>query len=170
MALCPLLYLYVECWSLGPSFLGRLFLVIGRRHLGYDNGQLLRTENLRWVAAKDFRLDKRAAVPLALLPVGCGVRAQVLAALDKQHRSWRPVYCGPSVLGVQAAVSAGLAIGCLTQSALKSDFRILGAKEGLPTLTRSEIVLYAPARASASSRAITAIVTDYFRQPIPSAS
>jgi DNA-binding transcriptional LysR family regulator len=56
------------------------------------------------------------------------------------------VYCGPSVLGVQAAVGAGLAVACLTRSALREDFRLLGAREGLPRLPDSQVVLYAPRR------------------------
>ena len=79
-----------------------------------------------------------------LLPVGCGIRALATAALDRQGRLWHAAYCGPSMLGLQAAVSAGVGIGCLTQSAIKGEFNIVGSGEKLPALPMSEIALFMP--------------------------
>jgi DNA-binding transcriptional LysR family regulator len=147
---------------------GDLDLVIGRRDLGASGGGvLLRKERLRWVAAPSLRLSAAAPLPLALLPVGCGVRALALAALGKQQRAWRAVYCGPSVLGVQAAVASGWAVACLTQSAVREDFRVLGAREGLPRLPDSEIVLFGPgARADSRFKRLAGLVREYFSQPV----
>jgi DNA-binding transcriptional LysR family regulator len=144
---------------------GELDVVIGRGDA--DEGESLRRERLRWVAAADFRLGPRAPVPLALLPRGCGVRTLALAALDQQGRPWRPAYCGPSVLGLQAAVAAGLGVACLTQSAVRADFRLLGAREGLPALPDSHIVLFGPgARASAQLKLLALLVREYFSRPL----
>jgi DNA-binding transcriptional LysR family regulator len=146
---------------------GELDLVIGRRDLGASDGEPLRRERLRWVARAGFRLAPQAPVPMALLPPGCGVRSLALAALDKQRRPWRSVYCGPSVFGLQAAVAAGLGVACLTRSAIREDFALLGAREGLPALPDSEIVLYGPGRkAAAPMRQITELVREHFTQPI----
>jgi DNA-binding transcriptional LysR family regulator len=57
----------------------------------------------------------------------------------------------PSVLGLQAAVSAGVGVGCLTQSAIKSEFKILGSREKLPALPMSEIALFMPRGKKAAS-------------------
>jgi hypothetical protein len=35
-------------------------------------------------------------------------------------------------------------VGCLTQSAIKSEFKILGSREKLPALPMSEIALFMP--------------------------
>jgi DNA-binding transcriptional LysR family regulator len=142
---------------------GKIDVVIGRRDVGTSGGLVLRREKLRWVAAKTFDWMPRQPIPLALLPPGCGVRAQALAALDRAHKPWRSVYCGPSVWGLQAMISSGLAVGCLTQSALRDDFRVLGSAQGLPNLTDSEIVLYgASAKASPQIKQLSDIVRDYF--------
>jgi DNA-binding transcriptional LysR family regulator len=130
---------------------GELDIVIGRRDVGSKEGELIRKERVHWVASADYKVKQSAPLQLVLLPVGCGIRALATAALDKQRRLWRTSYCGPSVLGLQAAVSAGVGVGCLTQSAIKSDFKILGAREKLPALLQSEIALFMP-RGSKSTR------------------
>lgn len=121
---------------------GELDIVIGRRDVGNKQGELIRKERVHWVAATDYKVKQTMPLQLVLLPVGCGIRALATTALDKQGRRWRAAYCGPSVLGLQAAVSAGVGIGCLTQSAIKSEFRILGSREKLPALPMSEITLF----------------------------
>jgi DNA-binding transcriptional LysR family regulator len=130
---------------------GELDIVIGRRDAGNKEGELIRKERVHWVASANYKVKQAAPLQLVLLPVGCGIRAIATGALDKQRRLWRASYCGPSVLGLQAAVSAGVGIGCLTQSAIKSDFKILGAREKLPVLPNSEIALFMP-RSSKNTR------------------
>jgi DNA-binding transcriptional LysR family regulator len=149
---------------------GALDLVIGRRHAAAKakakaEGELIRREPLHWVAAEHVRLPARAPVNLALLPEGCSIRSAALAMLDKQGRPWRAVYCGPSVLGLQSAVAAGMAVSCLTQSAMLPGFRVLGAREGLPALPHSEIALFTRGKPSALMRQLAAVVQRYFSQP-----
>ncbi len=150
---------------------GELDLVVGRADVGAgtfgSNAQALRRERLRWVAAPAVQVLPRAPVPLALLPNGCGIRALARAALDGHGRAWRAVYCGPSVLGLQAAVAAGMAVACLTQSAIRPGFKRLGAREGLPALPESEVVLYKPrTRAGTEQRLLHELVASYFSQPL----
>jgi DNA-binding transcriptional LysR family regulator len=125
---------------------GELDLVIGRRDVGSDEGELICREKLAWVASEDYRLKPGEPVSLALLPLGCGIRALATSSLEKMGRPWRSAYCGPSVLGLQTAVSAGLAVSCLTRSAVLDEFRTLGAKEGLPALPPSELALFSGKR------------------------
>jgi DNA-binding transcriptional LysR family regulator len=144
---------------------GELDLVIGRRDWSNSDGELIRREPVQWVAAEHLRLPAQATVNLALLPVGCSIRSAALAMLDKQNRPWRTVYCGPSVLGLQSAVAAGMAVSCLTQSAVLPGFRILGAREGLPQLPHSEIALFMRSKPNALLRQLAAVVHGYFSQP-----
>jgi DNA-binding transcriptional LysR family regulator len=100
-------------------------------------------------------------------PPGGAAPTLALAALAKLRRPWRAVYCGPSVLGVQAAVASGLAVACLTHSAVRDDFRVLGARESLPRLPDSEIVLFGPsARADMRFKQLSSLVREYFSQPV----
>lgn len=151
---------------------GELDAVIGRRAAGAGGtkggGETIRREPVRWAAAAGYRLAPRAPVELALLPVGCGIRSLALGALDKAGRPWRAAYCGPSVLGVQSAVAAGLAVACLTRSALRPEFRVLGSREGLPRLPDSDIVLFAPKRAAGTPlRRLADVVREHFAQALP---
>ena len=142
---------------------GELDLVIGRRDQGSDEGELICRERLSWVAAEGYRLRPGEPVSLALLPPGCGIRALATGTLDKLGRAWKPAYCGPSVLGLQTAVSAGLAVSCLTRSAVLDGFRTLGAKEGLPALPASELALFTGKRGrTALMRRLAEIVQEHF--------
>jgi DNA-binding transcriptional LysR family regulator len=123
---------------------GELDIVIGRRDVGNKQGELIRKERVHWVASMDYKVRQAVPLQLVLLPVGCGIRALATGALDRRGRIWRAAYCGPSVLGLQAAVGAGVGVGCLTQSAIKSEFKILGSREKLPALPMSEIALFMP--------------------------
>ena len=98
---------------------------------------------MHWVTS-EYKLKQALPLQWVLLSVSCGIRVLAAAALDWQGRLWHAAYCGPSVLGLQAAVSAGVGIGCLTQSAIKIEFKILGSREKLPVLPMSEIALFMP--------------------------
>jgi DNA-binding transcriptional LysR family regulator len=145
---------------------GELDMVIGRRELGSSEGELIRRERLSWVAAESYKLRPSEPVPLALLPLGCGIRSLATGTLEKLGRPWRAAYCGPSVLGLQSAVGAGLAASCLTHSAMQDGFRKLGAREGLPALPDSELALFTGRRAQSKlMQQLAAVVHDYFASP-----
>jgi DNA-binding transcriptional LysR family regulator len=142
---------------------GELDMVIGRRELGSSDGEMIRRERVSWVAAEHYRLRAAQPVPLALLPVGCGIRSLALGTLERIGRPWRAAYCGPSVLGLQSAVASGMAVSCLTRSAVLDGFRTLGAREGLPALPDSELALFAGKRGqSPLLRQLAAVVREYF--------
>jgi DNA-binding transcriptional LysR family regulator len=146
---------------------GELDMVIGRRELGSSEGELIRRERLSWVAAESYRLRPRDTVSLALLPLGCGIRSLATGTLEKLGRPWRAAYCGPSVLGLQSAVTAGLAASCLTHSAMLDGFRKLGAREGLPALPDSELALFSGRRSQSKlMQQLAAVVHDYFASPV----
>ncbi len=139
---------------------GALDMVIGRREPGSAEGAFIRREPLAWVAAPTFALRARDPVSLAMLPVGCGIRSMALRSLEDKKRAWRMAYCGPSVLGLQAAVAAGLGVSCLTRSAVLPGFRALGAREGLPKLPDSELALFShrPRAKGASAKTLDQLV------------
>ena len=143
-----------------------LDMVIGRRELGGSDGELIRRERVAWVAAEHFRLRPSDPVSLALLPVGCGIRSLALGTLERIGRPWRATYCGPSVLGLQSAVSSGMAVACLTKSAILDGFRTLGAREGLPALPDSELALFSGRRGQTRlMRQLAQAVHEHFASP-----
>jgi DNA-binding transcriptional LysR family regulator len=149
---------------------GELDMVIGRRELGSTEGALIRREKLVWAASPTLQLRPREPVSLALLPLGCGIRNLVVETLEAKGRAWRLAYCGPSVLGLQAAVAAGLAVSCLTRSALLKGFRTLGSREGLPPLPDSELALFNSRARGRGTRVQTLgplaqVVLDHFSSP-----
>lgn len=146
---------------------GELDMVIGRRELGSHEGELIRRERVSWVAAESYKLRPRDPVSLALLPLGCGIRSLATGTLDRARRPWRAAYCGPSVLGLQSAVGAGLAASCLTHSAMLDGFRKLGAREGLPALPDSELALFSGRRAQSKlMQQLVTVVHEYFASSV----
>jgi DNA-binding transcriptional LysR family regulator len=162
-----------------------LDIVIGRRDVasaiendGADSSRtkrlqptVLRREKLFWVATRDRAMVKRFAstanvsrgdLPLAVLPVGCGVRAQAIKVLDSAQQGWYIAYCGQSVLSLQSAIAAGVGVGALNESAITTDFTLLGKREGFPPLQDSEIVLYPSSDAAPEVDALTELLTNLF--------
>ena len=101
----------------------------------------IREEPLIWVAAENFLLRTKRALPLALMPVGSIYRQHAINALNLAGRSWTVSAVSDSIAGLQAAVYAGLAISIFPLCALTPGLRSIGEAEGLPRLQPSEIIL-----------------------------
>lgn len=70
-------------------------------------------EPLSWVSSPGFTLDPDRPVPLVLYPKGCIYRQHITQALNRANIPWRVLYSTPSLLGIQAAIDAGLGISAL---------------------------------------------------------
>jgi DNA-binding transcriptional LysR family regulator len=173
---------------LAKKKLGELDIVIGRRDAESDaikpssspaggvtkvklRPSVLRREKLYWVTARDRAMVKRFAsavsvahndVPLAVLPLGCGVRAQAIKVLDQARYGWYVAYCGQSVLSLQTAIAAGVGVGALNESALTDDMAMLSKRDGFPALTDSEIVLYPANKPTSEVAALTELLVNLF--------
>ncbi len=173
---------------LAKKKLGELDIVIGRRNFEPElttpsraassvtrkaklRPTVLRREKLFWVAARDRALVKRFSsainvardeLPLAVLPLGCGVRAQAIKVLDQANHGWYVAYCGQSVLSLQTAIAAGVGVGALTESALTDDVAMLSKRDGFPALTDSEIVLYPASAPTSEVAALTELLVSLF--------
>ena len=89
----------------------RFDAVIVRHEPGEDplreDGTLLFSEPLAWLAAPDWVPRAGEPLPLAVLAGPCGVRAAALRALDHAGRPWRERFTGGGVAAVTAAAAAG---------------------------------------------------------------
>lgn len=122
---------------------GELDAVIARcAPRGQGAGRLLRHERLLWVGARDFRLALTAPVPLCALPPSCVFRARGLEALEALGRPWRVLYSSESILGITAAVRAGLGVAVLPESCMTEGLRSLTPEEGFPELEGIELSLF----------------------------
>ena len=93
-------------------------------------GEVIHTEPLVWVGARDGMAFSRNPVPLALSAHGCPWRAAALAALDRGGRRYRIAYTSEAAAGQLAAVMADLAIAPLPRSLMGDEHRRLTGKEG----------------------------------------
>ena len=89
---------------------GGLDLVFAKRDPGDRHGRVIAEEPLVWVGSAELTAPHE---PLALLtmPPPCSYRAAAVGALDRIGRDWEIVFTSPSIMGVQAAVTAGLGGG-----------------------------------------------------------
>jgi DNA-binding transcriptional LysR family regulator len=154
---------------------GEFDIVIGRRDAGAKASGpaksapiVLRRERLQWVGSRKAASERalsqtqKQSLPLAVLPVGCGVRAQAVQSLDRAKRGWYVAYCGQSILALQAAIVAGVGVGALTESAITDDMTVLGKRQGLPALVDSEIVIYPAAAPDKQVEVLTELLANLF--------
>lgn len=103
--------------------------------------EIIRREPLLWVGPQRGGVHEEDPLPLALGRPVCNWRRQAVEALESVGRRYRVLYSSWNSIAVGAAVTAGLAISVLPESALKPGIRVLGEAEGLPRLPICEIGL-----------------------------
>jgi DNA-binding transcriptional LysR family regulator len=102
-------------------------------------------EQVDWVAGRDLQVI-RDPVPLVVYPQGCIYRNRIVHALESQGRQWRVAFASQSLVGIQAAVSAGLGISLLPSSAILGEHRLLKQEEGFAPVPASELALVCGSR------------------------
>jgi DNA-binding transcriptional LysR family regulator len=102
-------------------------------------------EQVNWVAG--LALERiEDPVPLVVYPQGCIYRNRIVHALESSGRSWRVAFASQSLVGIQAAVSAGLGISLLPASAMLADHRLLSVEEGFAPVPASKLALISGSR------------------------
>jgi len=107
-------------------------------------GALLRREPLLWMAAEGASVPQHDALPLLVLPETCALRQYVQRLLSRRGVPYTVSHVASGVAGLQLAISAGLGVACLNESALAPGIARLHAP-GLPALPMVEFRLL-PAR------------------------
>jgi len=119
---------------------GLLDLVIGKRRDGETAGSRIWSEPLVWVAASGWAMLDGEPVPLATLPPGCLLRDRATGALARAGLAAEIVYTSSSLLGVMAAVEAGLAVTVLGKSSVRDG--LFSVENGLPELGEVEMAVF----------------------------
>jgi DNA-binding transcriptional LysR family regulator len=118
-------------------------------------------ERLRWVTSRGRPVDSRDPLPLAVFEQGCLYRNRAIHALEMVGRSWHITYTSPSILAIQAAVSAGLGIGILPETAILPQHAVLAAEAGLPPIGDTALTLVAAPEVSAAARLLAEALVDF---------
>lgn len=121
---------------------GDLDLALVTQRDGGGGGEILRSDQLRWVAAENYRLPLDEPVPLALYPHGCGYRRQILTALSSNGREYEIAFECTGVTGIQLAIESGMTIAATSAPLIQPSWQILDpAIAGLPVLGNVTIEL-----------------------------
>jgi len=139
-----------------------LDLALLKRDMEETGGIAAWPERLHWIASRRYPIDfRRDSLPLAVFEQGCLYRNRAINALETVGRTWHIAYTSPNVFGIQAAVSAGLGVSILPEVAILPDHSILGAGDGFPPITDTEVALVAAPEASATARRLAEALADF---------
>jgi DNA-binding transcriptional LysR family regulator len=114
---------------------GDLDLSVSTRRVQAFHSFAVRTSPTVWICAADYVFNKRAPLPLILADDPSIFRKTALDALARAGRTdWHVNYLAPTLVGIKAAVRAGLGITARSTEFLGADMRVLGEAEGLPPM------------------------------------
>jgi len=141
---------------------GELDLALLKREIGAGGAIASWPERLHWVASKQYPIDhRRDPLPLVMADQGCLYRNRMIHALEAAGRSWHIGYTSHSLVGIQAAISAGLGVSILPAAAILPDHLILKSRDGFPSISNTELALVAAPNASASTRRLGEVLADF---------
>lgn len=122
---------------------GLLDVVIAKRKISNNaqRGRIIWREPLVWIAAKDYEIEASRPVRLVMMRPPCAYRAIMIEAMASVRREWSSACLASNLIGVQAAVAAGLGITALGTSFLQEGMRIVEPSEKLPTLPTTEVAV-----------------------------
>src|SRR5690606_3141493 len=121
---------------------GDIDLTISTRRDSGLNGFALRTSPTAWICAADYVYNKRAPLPLILADERSIFRQIALQALEQTRLTWHINYLAPTLVGIKAAVRAGLGVTARSVEFLGADMRVLGEADGLPPLPPMTYMLW----------------------------
>lgn len=110
--------------------------------MGKPDGQVVGERRLAWIAASDHRIVDGEPLPLVAFESPCAFQHRATEALDAAGRPWRHAFSTSSLLGVWAAVRAGLGVTARTVDAIPSDLCDLHSDALLPDLGSLTLVLH----------------------------
>lgn len=145
-SVCPLVQVEMRCESsralLAALNNGELDIVIRTNITPSLPSRIIAQEPIVWATSASHCTHEVDPLPLAVFAQGCDYRAWGLQALENIGRSYRIAYTSPSLMGIQAAVTAGLAVAPMGLHSMPPGARILGEEEGFPQLPSATVSLH----------------------------
>jgi DNA-binding transcriptional LysR family regulator len=133
---------------------GELDVIFCKRRRGDPRGTLAWTEDLIWTGRPGFVPDPAKPLPLVLYPPPSMTRTLALDALETVGRSWRVVCTSGSLMGLRAAVEAGLGIAPHSAKVMPPGLAAIPGAFGLPPLGAVEFFVVGPGRQHAAATAL----------------
>jgi DNA-binding transcriptional LysR family regulator len=150
---------------------GELDVALFKRDLGEGGGIAAWPERLHWITSRQHPIDfRREPLPLAVFEQGCVYRDRAIHALEAAGRAWHIAYSSPNLVGIQAAVSAGLGVSILPEVAILPDHRMLRAEDGFPAITNTEVALVTAPEASPATQRLAQALADFCNTADPRAA
>jgi DNA-binding transcriptional LysR family regulator len=119
---------------------GEIDMTISNRNDATLEGVVLRTSPTVWLCSASYVLDRAKPVPLILVDGPSVFHRMAREALDGAGIEWSPCYTASSLIGIKAALRAGLGVTARGIELGGADLRVLGQNDGLPRLP--ELVYY----------------------------
>lgn len=105
------------------------------------------TERGVWVVDENYGPHLSEPIPLAVFEKGDGLRLAAEKSLKRIGKPYRIAYSSASIAGIQAVISAGLAVGAISESSVLPSMHILTETDGFPDLPDTVFsLLLAPAK------------------------
>jgi len=122
---------------------GDIDLTISTRYDQTLQGIILRHSPTAWICAADYAHDPSQPVPLILADEPSIFRRLALDALERQKKiRWHIRYVAPNLVGIKAAIRAGLGVTARSVELLSQDMRVLGESDGMPALPDAPFYLW----------------------------
>jgi len=128
---------------------GKIDMVISTRTAPGLEGFALRASPVWWICAAHYQHLPGEPLPLVLVDEPSLYRKLALEALEQAGIAWRQTYLASNLIGVKAAVRAGLGITARSQEMVGPDMRVLGQSDGLPALP--DVTYYLWVRANSAN-------------------
>ncbi|MCO6406464.1 LysR family transcriptional regulator [Aurantimonas endophytica] len=140
---------------------GTLDLALTWGTLGRPYGRVVGERPLAWIAAGDHCIVDEEPIPLVAFDAPCGFQRRATEALDAAGLPWRHAFSTSSLLGVWAAVRAGLGVTVRTAGMVPPDLRELRPGDGpLPCLGTLALVLHRSPSMTHTADAFAALLLD----------
>jgi DNA-binding transcriptional LysR family regulator len=121
---------------------GEIDMAISNRLDAELEGVVLRTSPTVWLCGAGYVHDPARPIPLIMADGPSIFRRLAQEALDAAGVAWLTRYTSSSLIGIRAALRAGLGVTARGVEQLDSGLRILGPMEGLPPLPELVYQLY----------------------------
>jgi DNA-binding transcriptional LysR family regulator len=127
---------------------GHLDVAFVKQPPGDARGRLVRRDHLVWAAAPGIRLEHDRPIPLIVYQAPSISRSLGVQALEQAGLPYRVTCTVRGVLGVVAAVRAGLGVAIFARSLVPDDLVEISSGAGLPDLGGIDLVLLTNPRAA----------------------
>ena len=121
---------------------GDIDMVISNRHDPSHEGVVLRRTPTAWLCSANYVHDRNMPVPLILIDGPSLFHRLAREALEAARIPWTATYTARNLMGMKAALRAGLGVAARGIELVGAEMRVLGESEGLPRLPDVTYFLY----------------------------